>query len=66
MLLEDKYKQLPLIPHLLKALLPAAGIIYKNASHTMDEIQSIFDQSKLEESIVKKTLMGFEITGKKG
>jgi len=29
MLLEDKYKQLPLIPHLLKALLPAAGIIYK-------------------------------------
>jgi hypothetical protein len=65
MLLEDKYKQLPLIPHLLKALLPAAGIIYKRL-YTMDEIQSILDQSKLEESIVKKTLMGFEITGKKG
>jgi len=32
----------------------------------MDEIQSILDQSKLEESIVKKTVMGFEITGKKG
>jgi hypothetical protein len=32
----------------------------------MDEIQSILDQSKLEESIVKKTLMGIEITGKKG
>ena len=46
--------------------MPAAGIIYKNASYTMDEIQSILDQSKLEESIVKKTLMGFEITEKKG
>jgi len=25
----------------------------------------VLDQSKLEESIVKKTLMGFEITGKR-
>jgi hypothetical protein len=31
----------------------------------MDEIQSILDQSKLEEYIVKKTLIGFEITGKR-
>jgi ubiquinone/menaquinone biosynthesis C-methylase UbiE len=36
-----------------------------NASYTADEIRSILDQSKLKESVVTKTFMGFEITGVK-
>ena len=36
-----------------------------NASYTTDEIRSILDQSKLKESVVAKTFMGFEITGVK-
>lgn len=36
-----------------------------NASYTIDEIRSILDQSKLKESVVAKTFMGFEITGVK-
>ena len=36
-----------------------------NASYTNDEIRSILDQSKLKESAVAKTFMGFEITGVK-
>jgi ubiquinone/menaquinone biosynthesis C-methylase UbiE len=36
-----------------------------NASYTIDEIRSILDQSKLMESMVTKTFMGFEITGMK-
>jgi len=37
-----------------------------NASYTIDEIQNILNQSKLEEATVKKTFVGFEITVKKG
>jgi len=36
-----------------------------NASYTIDEIRSILAQSKLKESVVAKTFMGFEITGVK-
>jgi ubiquinone/menaquinone biosynthesis C-methylase UbiE len=36
-----------------------------NASYTTDEIRSMLDQSKLKESVVAKTFMGFEITGVK-
>jgi ubiquinone/menaquinone biosynthesis C-methylase UbiE len=36
-----------------------------NASYTTEEIRSILDQSKLKESVVAKTFMGFEITGVK-
>lgn len=36
-----------------------------NASYTTDEIRSVLDQSKLKESVVAKTFMGFEITGVK-
>lgn len=36
-----------------------------NASYTIDEIRSILDQSKLKESVLAKTFMGFEITGMK-
>ncbi|MGZ4950683.1 MAG: hypothetical protein ACXVI0_06165 [Halobacteriota archaeon] len=63
MLLEDKYKP-PQIPRPFKVLFPGAGIIY-NRSYPMDEIQSILDQSKLEESKGKKDALGLEITGKK-
>ena len=36
-----------------------------NASYTTDEIRSVLNQSKLKESVVAKTFMGFEITGVK-
>lgn len=36
-----------------------------NASYTIDEIRSVLGQSKLKESVVAKTFMGFEITGVK-
>jgi hypothetical protein len=36
-----------------------------NASHTVEEIESILSKTNLKQAIVKRTIMGLEITGKK-